>query len=45
MTAQEIIDHLGLAPHPEGGFYRETWRAEGPGRAAGTAIYFPAGGG
>ncbi len=40
MTAQEIIAHLGLAPHPEGGHYRETWRAAGPGRAAGTAIYF-----
>ncbi len=40
MTAQEIIAHLGLAPHPEGGHYRETWRAGGPGRAARTAIYF-----
>lgn len=42
MTADEIIAALGLAPHPEGGWYRETWRAEAaPGaRAAGTAIYF-----
>lgn len=40
MTADDIIAHLNLAPHPEGGFYRETWRATGPGRAAGTAIYF-----
>jgi predicted cupin superfamily sugar epimerase len=33
---------LGLEPHPEGGFYRETWRAgtSGGERAAGTAIYF-----
>lgn len=39
--AQAIIDRLGLAPHPEGGFYRQTW--EGPevgGRASGTAILF-----
>ena len=40
MTAKDIIAALGLAPHPEGGFFRETWRADGPGRAAGTAIYF-----
>ncbi|MEL7254391.1 MAG: cupin domain-containing protein [Pseudomonadota bacterium] len=40
MDAQAIIDALGLEPHPEGGFFRETWRAGGPGRATGTAIYF-----
>ena len=42
MTAEEIIRLLDLAPHPEGGWYRETWRAEAPDgqRAAGTAIYF-----
>lgn len=40
MTAAEIIARLGLSPHPEGGHYRETWRADGPGRASGTAIYF-----
>ena len=34
MTADEIIDRLGLAPHPEGGWYRQTWSAEGPGRPA-----------
>ena len=40
--AQAIIDQLGLLPHPEGGWYRETWRAEaGEGeRASATAIYF-----
>ncbi len=41
-TAREIIATLGLEPHPEGGWYRETWRApagEGE-RAAGTAIYY-----
>jgi len=41
--AEAIIRALGLEPHPEGGFYRETFRdvATGPdGRAASTAIYF-----
>lgn len=40
--AQAMIAALGLAPHPEGGWYRETWRAavgEGE-RAGGTAILF-----
>jgi predicted cupin superfamily sugar epimerase len=40
MTADEIIATLGLAPHPEGGHFRETWRADNDGRPAGTAIYF-----
>ncbi|NRB35556.1 MAG: cupin domain-containing protein [Rhodobacteraceae bacterium] len=40
MTAKEIIELLGLAPHPEGGHYRQTWAAEGDGRPVGTAIYF-----
>ena len=40
MTADQIIAHLGLLPHPEGGFYRETWRADGAGRPTGTSIYF-----
>lgn len=40
MTAQEIIAHLGLSPHPEGGHYRETWSAENQGRPSGTCIYF-----
>lgn len=40
MEACDIIDLLGLKPHPEGGWYSETWRAGGEGRAAGTAIYF-----
>jgi len=36
-----IIDTLGLSPHPEGGWYRETWRAAaGGGRSPGTAIHF-----
>ena len=40
MTADEIIARLGLQPHPEGGHYREMFRAVGEGRTAGTAIYF-----
>ena len=42
MTPKEIVERLGLEPHPEGGWYRETWRAEAPegSRAAGTAIYY-----
>ncbi|MGR3484675.1 MAG: cupin domain-containing protein [Paracoccaceae bacterium] len=42
MTADEIIELLKLEPHPEGGFYRQTWAApaaEGE-RPAGTCIYF-----
>jgi predicted cupin superfamily sugar epimerase len=40
--ARKIIDRLGLEPHPEGGWYRETWRGDAlpDGRAAGTAIHF-----
>lgn len=41
MTPDQIISHLGLRPHPEGGHYRETWRHDTKqGRAAGTCIYF-----
>ncbi|MCB0490257.1 MAG: cupin domain-containing protein [Cyclobacteriaceae bacterium] len=29
MTHLEIVDRLQLKPHPEGGFYRETYRSEG----------------
>jgi len=41
-TAKEIIARLSLQPHPEGGWYRETWRAgSAPGeRPAGTAIFY-----
>lgn len=41
-SPKNIIAALGLERHPEGGWYRETWRgADGPGpRAAGTAIYY-----
>ncbi len=37
MGPDELIEMLALAPHPEGGHYRETWR-DPEGR--GTAIYF-----
>jgi predicted cupin superfamily sugar epimerase len=26
-TAKEFIDHYKLQPHPEGGYYRETYRS------------------
>lgn len=29
MTAAEIIQHLQLQPHPEGGFYKEVYRSAG----------------
>jgi uncharacterized protein len=43
-----LAEQLDLQPHPEGGWFRETWRSsasfEPPGypgqRSAGTAIYF-----
>ena len=40
--ADALIAALSLSPHPEGGHYRETWRAEAPPgeRASGTAILF-----
>lgn len=45
---QQLVDLLQLAPHPEGGFFRETWRSplaigglpHGAPRSASTAIYF-----
>lgn len=40
MTADQIIAHLQLQRHPEGGWYRQTWIADGDGRPAGTCIYF-----
>ncbi len=42
LTADDIVAKLGLAPHPEGGAYRETFRhvpADGT-RGAMTAIYY-----
>lgn len=40
MSADAIIAKLGLSPHPEGGYYRQTWAAENAGRPTGTCIYF-----
>ncbi len=41
-AARQIIDALQLEPHPEGGWYRETWRAPAPPgeRPSATAIVF-----
>jgi predicted cupin superfamily sugar epimerase len=42
--AKTVIAELRLSPHPEGGWFRETWRApeeecaEEPGRASATTI-------
>ncbi len=41
--ARELIETLGLVPHPEGGYYKETFRApttDADQRGASTAIYF-----
>jgi len=40
--AERIIERLGLEPHPEGGWFRETFRdiRDDGGRAHSTAIYF-----
>lgn len=35
MKSEEVVARLGLKPHPEGGFYRETFRD-----GASTAIYY-----
>ncbi len=40
MTADEIIARLGLQRHPEGGHFREMYRATDSPRGASTAIYF-----
>jgi predicted cupin superfamily sugar epimerase len=41
-SAEDIISLLGLQPHPEGGYFRETFRdpAQAGGRSRSTAIYF-----
>jgi uncharacterized protein len=42
-TADDIIRLLDLAPHPEGGHFRETFRdsrGDASGRSRGTAIYY-----
>ena len=43
LSAGEVVKLLEMEPHPEGGFYRETFRdsrCDETGRAASTAIYY-----
>ena len=43
LTAKQVVDLLKMQPHPEGGFYVETFRdgvTDTTGRAASTLIYF-----
>lgn len=42
LTAQRIVEMLDLQPHPEGGWYSETYRHDPGtgGRGASTAIYY-----
>ena len=40
MTPETLIQHFDLQPHPEGGWFKETWRDNATPRATGTAIYF-----
>ena len=52
MTAEKLIAHYSLLPHPEGGWYKETYRSTNnilqsslpsnftEGRVFSTAIYF-----
>lgn len=42
ISAERLIGLLNLQPHPEGGWYVETWRAaaKGGARPSGTAIYY-----
>src|SRR5690606_12450868 len=42
LDAAQIVQQLGLEPHPEGGHFRETYRHSDPpgGRGAMTAIYY-----
>lgn len=40
MNADDVIQKLGLKPHPEGGYYRETYRDDEGERGSCTAIYY-----
>jgi uncharacterized protein len=43
LTAADVIARLELRPHPEGGYYRETFRdarSDAQGRSLSTVIYF-----
>ena len=42
-AAADVVEALGMLPHPEGGWYVETWRATTPpggGRPVGSAILY-----
>ncbi len=42
MKAEDVVRRLDMQPHPEGGWYRETFRDQASiaGRARSTAIYY-----
>jgi predicted cupin superfamily sugar epimerase len=42
VTPAELIERLGLEPHPEGGWYRQTWldAVEDGQRGSGSAVYY-----
>jgi len=42
LAADQVIAMLGMQPHPEGGWYAETWRSPAPEgeRPSATAIYY-----
>ena len=43
LSADEVIRHFDLAAHPEGGYFKETFRdpsCDSDGRSSGTAIYY-----
>lgn len=40
MNSRTLIELLELEPHPEGGWYRQTWCGDEQPRAVGTSIYF-----
>ncbi len=40
LTASQVIELLGLTPHPEGGYYRENFRDDSAEISPSTAIYY-----
>ena len=42
ITANKLVAQYGLLPHPEGGYYKETYRSSGSfeDRSHSTAIYY-----
>ena len=42
-TSEQLLERLALQPHPEGGFYRQTWQSatcHADGRALASSIFF-----